>query len=147
MTHVDSYDEDPIYVTARSVPELARIHQAVAQMIYDTLRIGDLHAFHQLAAFLHRMLASGECCGLALSLLLACKEEGGEAVVKVVFPHLLGAGFPPVPFLDDDLDRDAALWAEAATVRELRAYLVAAYRQLSPASQSAVLAHLEKEAA
>jgi hypothetical protein len=149
MKHVRNRDVPTVPVTAPTLPrhEDGLRYQALAKMILDTLRVGDLGAFHGLAFYLFANLTPWEIRGLALACLLACKEEGGEEVVELVFPDLFGAGMPTPPLMDDELDLDAELWAGVATIRELRAYFAAAYRKLPAKTRGALLAQLETERA
>ena len=123
-------------------------HGAVARMLVDTLHLAPqdgLQAFWGLAVVLRTKLTSSERQGLAWAALMACDDDEAAGIAEAVLEPSPGAGWP-LPPLFSVVD-EASFWAGHASREELRAYLVACFRALSPRDQSEFLSFAQGRAA
>lgn len=109
-------------------------HKSVARMVGYALSLGDLDNWAEAAAVLEARLAPQERAALAWAAIRSLDADSAEKVARY---YLRGAGMP-APTLFDAKD-EAALWAVAATPRELRAYAGAAFRQMRPTDRRTFL--------
>jgi hypothetical protein len=90
---------------------------------------------HDLSATLRRRLGPTERRFLAVAAVTALDRRQAEELADVLARELRPAGEPLPALLDED--DDAAAWAALASREELRAYMAAAWRALSPGDQEA----------
>lgn len=109
-------------------------HKRASAMVGFALTLGDFEDWAAAALVLRARLNPKERAALAWAALRSLEDEEAEAVARHYFA---GAGMP-APALFDAKD-EAALWAVAATPRELRAYAGAAFREMRPADRRAFL--------
>lgn len=129
--------------TIRQAATLA--HKAAAREIATALAKAGLEntpeAWLDLIPKLREHLDAREAAMLAYAALRAMEQEDVFTVLREVVAEE-DAGPPPIPFSDVILD--AAWWAGLASMREVRAYAMAALRRLPRDKRRAMVRALEK---
>ena len=115
-------------------------HKRIARVIGYTLTLGDGDAWASLSAVASACLSVEERAALALAALRALDTpEQSELVAETV---LTFAGYPLPPFLNPM--EDARWWASFASLKERKAYALAAYEALPLAEQAAFYDHISE---
>jgi hypothetical protein len=113
-------------------------HRRVSRTLGYALTLDTPEGWAGLTFVLKARLSVTERARLASACIDALAPELAEAASG-------GAGMPGAP-LFTHLD-EAGLWSDLATREELKAYCLASFERLSPADQSAFLAHVQRRAA
>lgn len=105
-------------------------HKRAARMLGFALAADSPDTWQCFATVMMARLSVRERGAVTMMMCLTLPDEDLSAIVERVGR---GAGMPSAPF--SDIMGEAALWASSATTRELRAYLVTAFKALPKAER------------
>lgn len=109
-------------------------HKAAARSLCYALSADDPSAWEAACLIWQARLLPDERAAAALAFLTACEADHAAAIIEALEAK---AGPPRAPLFD--LAGEAVLWAEVASVAELKSYIMAAWAALGPVDQLAFL--------